>query len=256
MRRILFALAGVAFCVGSAAAQSADEVVSKYLHAIGGMEKIQAVHSLRRVGKFVGGGGFEAAIVQENKRPNRVREEFVLQDLTGINAYDGTTGWKIEPWDGKKDAESLSEEEAKSILEDSDFDGPLVDYRKKGNKVEYAGHDEVEGTDTYKLKVTLPNGTVQHYYVDADSYVPIKIDTRRMIRGGEREYETIVGDYKQVAGCYLPYSFETNVKGSSDKSKYIYDTIEANVPMDDTRFQRPAAKGPGGSAAKGQEVRP
>jgi hypothetical protein len=250
------ALVSAALFAAPAAAQSADEIVGKYLHAVGGMEKIQAVQSLRRVGKFVGGGGFEAAIVQENRRPNRVREEFVLQDLTGINAYDGTAGWKIEPWNGKKDAEALSEEETKSILEDSDFDGPLIDYRKKGNKIEYVGHDEVEGTDAYKLKVTLPNGTVFHYYLDADSQVPIKIETRRMIRGAEREYETIVGDYKQVAGWYLPYSFETNVKGSSDKSKVNYDTIEANVPIDDNRFQKPAAKGPAASTAKAQEVRP
>jgi hypothetical protein len=255
MRVTLLVLAGVALCAASAAAQSADEIVGKYLQAAGGMEKVQAIHSLRRVGKYVGGGGFEAAIVQENKRDHRVREEFVLQDLTGINAYDGTTGWKIEPWNGKKDAEALSEEESKSILEDSDFDGPLVDYRKKGNKVEYVGHDEVEGTDAHKLKVTLPNGTVFHYYLDTDSYMPIKIDTRRMIRGAEREYETIVGDYKQVAGWYLPYSFESNVKGSSDKSKIMYDTIEANVPIDDARFQKPATKGSAGSAAKAQGVR-
>src|SRR5207247_2192182 len=97
------------------------------------------------------------------------------------------------------------------------------------------------GTDVFKLRVTHPNGTVQYFYVDKDTYVPIKIETKRMVRGAEREYETTVGDYKQVAGWYLPFSLESNVKGSSDKSQVLYDKIEANQPIDENRFQRPGA---------------
>jgi hypothetical protein len=253
MRRIVPALAGLALFVAarpvSAAPQNADEIVQKYITAIGGMEKIHAVQTLLRSGKYIGGGGFEAPITQENKRASKVREEFVFQNLTGVNAYDGATGWKIEPWQGKKDPEPLGEEEMKSIVEDADFDGPLVDYKKKGIKVEYAGEDEVEGTETHKLKVSLPNGTVYHYYLDAEFWIPIKIDTRRMIRGAEREYETTVGDYKKVAGWYLPFAFESNVKGSSFTSKVVYDRIEANVPIDDSRFHKP-------TAAKAPEARP
>ena len=126
-------------CAASAAAQTADEIVARYLKAVGGMDKIQAVKSLRRSGKFIGGGGFEAVILQENKRDASVREDFLLQGMTGINAYDGKTGWKIEPWGGKKDPEALGEEEMKGILEDADFDGPLVDYKRKGNKIEFLG---------------------------------------------------------------------------------------------------------------------
>ena len=88
--------------------------------------------------------------------------------MTGVNAYDGKTGWKIEPFEGKKDAESLSEEELKSIIEDSDLDGPLVNYAQKGNKVEYVGTEPVEGTDAYKLKVTTPDGDVRDYFIDTD----------------------------------------------------------------------------------------
>ncbi len=228
----------------TASAQTADEIVTKYLKTIGGMEKIQAMRTLRRTGKFIGGGGFEARVVQENKRDKKVREEFTLQGLTGVNAYDGRTGWKIEPWQGKKDPEPLGEEEMKSILEDSDFDGPLVNYQQKGNKVEFVGMDQVEGTDALKLKVTLANGDVFQYYMDTDYYVPIKIDIKRMIRGAEREYETVLGDYKEVAGWYLPHSFETNVKGSQDKQKVVFEKIEANVALDDKRFEMPLVNQP------------
>jgi hypothetical protein len=246
VRRIPVLIATLVLLALPASAQSVDDIIAHYLKTVGGMEKIQSVKTLRRTGKFIGGGGFEAAVLQENKRGNLVREEFALQGMIGINAYDGKTGWKIEPWNGKKDAEALGEEEMKSILEDSDFDGPLVNYRQKGNKVEFAGQDTFEGTDTVKLKVTLPNGDTYVIYLDTDYYVPIKIDTKRIVRGAEREYETVLGDYKEVAGWYLPYSVEIGVKGSQDKSKTVFEKIEANVAIDDGRFSMPVVTKPSG----------
>jgi hypothetical protein len=240
MRRILFGLLLLAACFNApAAAQTADELVARYIKTIGGMEKIKAINSLRRSGKFIGGGGFEAVYVTESKRPNFVRQEFSLQGMTGINAYDGKNGWKIEPWQGKKDVETLSEDELKDIVEESDFDGPLIDYQKKGNKVEYAGKDEIEGSDVYKLKVTLANGDVRYFYLDTDYYVPIKIEIKRMIRGAEVELETTLGDYKAVNGVYFPFSFETGAKGSPNTGKIIFEKIEANASLDDTRFVAP-----------------
>ena len=239
MRGTLVVIVGLALFAGAAAAETAEEIVAKYVQNVGGMGKIQAVKTLRRTGKFIGDGGFEARVVQENKRGNLVREEFSMQGLTGINAYDGKTGWKVQPWRGKKDPEPMGEEEMKGILEDSDFDGPLVNYQQKGNKVEFAGMDEVEGTDVFKLKATLPNGDVFCYYMDTDHYVPIKVETKRMVRGAEREYETMLGDYKEVSGWYLPFASESGVKGSQDRSQVVYAKIEANVPIADSRFSKP-----------------
>jgi len=151
MKRLTVALSLAAFALSAAPlsvpAQSADSLIAKYIQASGGMARIQALQSLRRTGKFTGGGGFEAVVVQENKRPSSVREEFSIQGMTGINAYDGKNGWKIEPWQGKRDPEALGEEEMHGILDDADFDGPLVNYQAKGNRVEYQGIEQVEGSD-------------------------------------------------------------------------------------------------------------
>lgn len=225
-------------------AQTADEYIAKYIAAVGGADKISAVTSLKRSGKFIGGGGFEAPFTQENKRPGMVRQEFTIQGLVGVNAYDGTTGWKIEPWGGKKDPETMGEDELKSIIEESDFDGPLVRYKEKGNKVEYVGLEPVEGTDAVKLKVTVPNGDVYHYFMDTDYNVPIKIETKRLVRGAEREFETILGDYKEVNGWYLPFSYEVGSKGSPFRQTVAFETIEANLPIDDARFAKPAVPPP------------
>src|SRR5712691_4610785 len=60
-------------------AQTADEIVSKYVKTIGGMDKIAAVRSFRRSGKYTGGGGFEARVLEEKKRPDLIRQEFSIQ---------------------------------------------------------------------------------------------------------------------------------------------------------------------------------
>lgn len=241
MRNILRGLAGLTLLSAPLSAQTVADILGRYVKAIGGLDRIQAVHSLRRSGTFRGGGGFEAAIVEENARPNDVRQEFSLQGMTGVNAYDGHAGWKIEPWQGKKDAESLSEEELHDILLESDFDGPLINYQQKGNRIEYLGMDQVDGSDCYKLKVTYPNGDVRFYYLDSDYAVPIKIEDQRMIRGAVQEFETTLGDYKAVNGWYLPYSFETSAKGSPDAQKITWQRIDANVALDSTRFTKPQA---------------
>src|SRR6266542_559006 len=79
---VAFSLAAFALCATPLVAQSADSLIAKYIQASGGMDRMQAIQTLRRTGKFTGGGGFEAVVVQENKRPNSVREEFSLQGMT------------------------------------------------------------------------------------------------------------------------------------------------------------------------------
>jgi hypothetical protein len=231
----------LAYAQAPVPAPTADEIVAKYIKTIGGMEKIEAVKTLTRTGKFTGGGGFEAKVLEQNERPELVRQEFTFQGMTGVTAYDGKTGWKIEPWQGKKDPEPLGEDELKGIVEDSVFDGQLIHYKEKGSTLEFVGSEPVEGTDAWKLKLTLKNGDVQFYYMDTDYFVPIKIEFKRVIRGAERETEATLGDYKEVAGWYLPHSIEQGRKGSQEKSKVVYQKIEANLPMAETLFQQPAA---------------
>ena len=257
MRKVLFAALALALFAFSAEAQTADEIVTKYIKAIGGIEKIQAIKTMRQTGKFTGGGGFEAVTIGEAKRPNKSRQDFSLQGMTAVSAYDGKDGWKIEPFQGKKDAESMGEDELKAMIDESEFDDPLINYKERGNKVEYVGMDTVDGTDVYKLKVTLKSGTVKYYYMDTDYFVPIKTETKRMVRGAEQESETIIGDYKEVNGVYFPHSFESGAKGSPFKATVTIEKIEVNVPIDDNRFARPLAKTqaqPGGKVEEDTNV--
>jgi len=225
-------------------AQTVDDIIAKNIQARGGMDKIKSVQTIRSSGTMTMGPGMEAPGSMIVKRPDMARLEFTLQGMTAVQAYDGKDAWQIMPFTGKKDPEAMSADEKKDLEYNADIDGPLVDYKSKGNKVELLGKEKLEGTDAYKLNVTLKNGDVVTVYLDADSYLEIKEETKRMVRGTEREIESVMGDYKEVNGMMFAFAIENGVKGGQEKEKLTLTKIELNVPVDDAIFKMPAAPPP------------
>lgn len=226
------------------AGQTADQVVSKNLGAKGGIEKIKALKSLKMTGRFQQ-GDFTADVGQESRPPNLIRETLTVQGMTQIQAYDGATGWQINPFQGRKDPELLGEEDLRDLTEDADFYGPLVDYREKGNSVEYLGPATVDGDDAYRLKVTLKNGDIFYYYLDPDTYLEIRIERQQFIRGSVRETLINLGSYKLINGVYLPTSLEVGEKRNPNSMQQItFSNIEANLQLPDSEFKMPGAGNP------------
>jgi hypothetical protein len=242
IRKCLLSLAFIGACAGLAEAQSVDELIAKSVQARGGLAKLKAVNTLKLTGKMSVGPGMEAPVTLEFKRPNRMRMEFVFQGMTGVQAYDGSAGWQISPFGGKKDPEPMSPEDLKEAQEQADMDGPLVDYKEKGHTVELVGKEKVEGSDAYKLKVNLKNGDIEFIYLDADSFLEIKDESKRTVRGSEIEEESTLGDYKEVNGVLFPFSIQSGAKGRPDKQNLTVDKIDVNTPVDDGRFKQPSAK--------------
>src|SRR5437879_6147085 len=122
--------AGIAVLVAlplSAQNPTVDEIVAKNIQAHGGIEKMKAAKTMRISGKMTLGPGIDAPIVLEQKRPENARMDITLQGMTAVQAYDGKTGWSINPFGGKKDPEVMGEDDRKEMAEQADFDGPLVD---------------------------------------------------------------------------------------------------------------------------------
>lgn len=221
--------------------QTADELVQKNIQAKGGMDKIKAVKSERVAARMIAGGGFTAAIGQENERPNLLRQTFSLQGMTAVTAYDGTTGWQIQPFGGHKDPVLLGEDDMRDFEFDADIDGPLVDYKEKGNTVEFMGHDEVDGDDALRLKVTLKNGDIVYYFLDPDTFLEIRREVQEFIRGSVRESVTEYGSYKPVAGVMFPFSISQGSKANPAEQTVTIEKIEVNIPIDKADFAVPAS---------------
>src|SRR4029077_21272121 len=122
----------------------------------------------------------------------------------------------------------------------SEFDGPLVDWQQKGNKIEYLGTEDVDGTRAHKLKVTRKNGDVTFVYLDPDQFLEIRTLTQRVEHGARTEIEVDLSDYEKVNGVFVPFSVEAGRKGDPDKQKLIIDKVDGNVSVDDTIFHFPA----------------
>lgn len=240
-KRVCLATVAVAVLIPCLWAQTVDEIIAKNVQARGGLEKLKAVQSIKSTANMSMGQGMEAPGVLIQKRPSLARLDFTIQGLTAVQAYDGKSAWQIMPFMGKKDPEPMSADETKEVEEMADLDGPLVDYKSKGHQVELLGKEKVEGTDAYKIKATLKNGDVQTIYIDSDSFLEIKEETKRTVRGSEQLIESSIGDYKDVDGVLFPFAMESGVKGSQEKQKLTITKIELNVPADDSIFKMPAA---------------
>jgi hypothetical protein len=243
MRHALMVLVAVCCCglyfSRPCSAQTADELIAKNIQARGGLEKMKAIKTLRMKGRFEGGGGFTASVGQENQRPELIRQTFSLQGMTAVEAYDGSAGWQIQPFNGKKDPELLGEDDLRDLLLDADFDGPLVDYKEKGSTVEYLGHDVVDGDDALRLKVTLKNGDIIYDYLDPDTFMEIRREIQQFIRGSQRDRVVGLGSYKPVNGVMYPFSISQGPKNNPNAQTTTVQKIEANVTIDPADFNLP-----------------
>ena len=233
--KLLFAAAFAAIL----SAQTAEDLVNRNLQAKGGIDKIKAIRSLRSTGKLQM-GGLTVQMGADSMAPNLLRQSFTIQGMTQIQAYDGNIGWKIAPFEGRKDPERLGDDELRDIMENAIFLGPLVDYRAQGSRVEYIGKDLIDGDDVYRLKVTLKNGDLYYYYLDPETFLEVRMEKVRFIRGAVRESVIECGSYKLVAGVYMPFTYEVGSKQSAERSKITYDKIEPNVTLDPAEFKMPA----------------
>jgi len=226
--------------VAAPADLSLDEVLAKHYEARGGLDAIKAVKSYRSTGDFAM-GAMQAPFVTEAKRPGKMRLEFTMQGMTGIQAVDGDSGWQVMPFMGKTTAEPMSAEELRNFQNQADIDGPLVDWKRKGHTVELIGTDEVEGADAYKLKINLKSGDEIVAYVDAEYFLDLKWDMTTTMRGQPMKISTSFGDYKEAGGLTLPHAMSQTMEGMPGGQTFTISAYEMNVDIPDSRFEMPAA---------------
>jgi outer membrane lipoprotein-sorting protein len=242
-RVLALALAG-AFAATPAAAQdmTLQQLLEKHYEAIGGLDNWKDLQSFRASGTMsIPAQGLEAPFRMMAKRPNKIRIEFTIQGMTGVQAYDGSTAWAHLPFMNQPEPQKLPEDVADDLKQEADIDGPLIGYEEEGTQLELMGMEETEGTQAYKIKITRKNGDVHYYFLDAEHFVPIKIEGTQTQMGQEIQFETILSDYKEVGDVLMPYSIQNQPGGPM----ITLETIETNVPIEDSQFSMPKANGEG-----------
>jgi outer membrane lipoprotein-sorting protein len=257
---------------------TAAQIVDRHVTARGGLQAWRAVQTMSVTGSMDAGSGDSAArtarlarsgrnangakamradalsaaakpeaapqvqlpFILEMKRPNKSRLEIVFAGKTAVQVYDGSSGWKLRPYLNRDDAEPFTAEEAKSEAGKDNMEGPLVDYAAKGTKVELAGMEPVEGHDAYRLRLTKKGGAVQQIWIDAQSFLDVKVEgfPRRM-DGKLRTVWVYQRDFRAVQGLMIPFVCETVVDGYPQTHKLTIQSVVLNRGLDDARFTKP-----------------
>jgi hypothetical protein len=226
----------------AARAQTVDEIVAKNLEAKGGADKWKTVSSVKMTGRITMQampGMQELPLTVYARRPNYTRQEFVIQDKRIVQGFDGNVGWMINPMMGTEVPQELPPALSESMKNTSDFDGPLVDYKAKGNTIELVGKEKVGTKDAYHLKVTVKGGQVQHYFLDTTTGMEIKKTIEVDPGSGEKQtLETEMTDYQQVDGIMVPKTIKQLMNGNP-VVQMVIDKVEFNSVPDDAFFKMP-----------------
>ena len=226
----------------TAGAQTADEIVSKSLAARGGAEKIKATQSERVTGRVTFGPGLEGTFVAELERPHKLHVEIGVEGKKIIRVYDGkSAGWVVNPFAENKDPQPMSEEDLKNVADESDFDGPFVDYKAKGSQIELAGKEDLEGKPVYRIKLTNKDGQVRFYLFDTSSFLLMKWEETRILEGKEVPWESFFSDYREVNGLKHAFKIDSDSPGTDFKQSLVAEKIEINPQIDEDHFSKPTA---------------
>lgn len=230
-------LVALSFAAAGAFAMDLDELVGKALDAQGGVAAFKAVQSQKATGKIMT-QGMEMPITLLTARPNLMRVEVSVMGMSMVQAFDGTTGWSINPMTGSQDPQPMGEFETKNARLQADMDGPLQNWEARGWVGEYIGQEDVEGTAAHRLRIDTGQDIVIELWLDAESFLPLKQNSKVKFEQQEIESQMYFSDYRTVSGLVVPFALETR-QGDQVMMNMIFDSIEFGVAIDPTVFAMP-----------------
>ena len=232
--------------VPRAQAQTADEVIAKYIDAMGGKEKLQSIKSVYMEGVAVMSNGMEIDTKTWRVKDKLYRQEIAFGSMgNGTMIVTPTKGWTANSRNGGE-FKPMPDEMLKTMQPQLDPVGQLVDYAAKGDKVELLGNDTVGGKTCYKLKLTFPAGNYITYYIDAQSHYILR-EARKgggMMGGGggggrrdpNAEFNIDFSDYQKTPEGYIfPFTIATGGFGA----KMSVEKLEVNKPVDEEKLGKP-----------------
>ena len=218
-----------------------QELVEQNIAAQGGLEVIRSIESMHITGEIeMPSVGMTMPMTITQKRPSKVhfRVDVPAMGAEIINAYDGETAWQINPMQGG--TQKMTGEQARNIKERADMDGLLVDYEAKGYAVHYVGEEEVNGSNTKKLRVMRPDSSEMFVFLDAESFLQVKTEAEgtNPMTGASAKMETFMMDYRDVDGMMIPFEMKVLMDGQVFQNITIKE-VKTNVEVDDTIFMYP-----------------
>lgn len=235
----------------AANAQTADEIIAKYHENTGGVEKWKALQGMKMIANLK----VQAMELPMESIQLKDGRSHMVMKAQGMefkqNVFDGTTLWGTNQMTMKAEKSTAEETENHKNNDAKDFPDSFLDYKKKGYKIELIGKETVEGTETFKIKLTKnpikvdgkETDNVTFYYFDTENYVPLVQETEMksgQMKGMVMQIKT--SDFQEVDGLMFPFSLSQGVKGQPGGANFVVTKIELNPKVDASMFVFPEEK--------------
>lgn len=218
-----------------------DTVIARHLVAVGPIERMQTRRATMTV---TGMAPFAIPVTVHAMRPDLLLKEVTLQGAVQRTGYDGARAWRVDPFasaSGK--ATDVPDAELEDLMEETDFDGPLVGAAAKGNRLRYVGPRVVDvqgvATPVHAVELVMANGRKAEVHLHGTTYLEVLRTQTRPVMGSQVAMTITPSDYRTVQGIRMPFVMEIAVAGMPTPIRIAFERVEFDVAMDRRQFARP-----------------
>jgi hypothetical protein len=234
-----FALAFLAlFCAFTVSAQTADEIISKYIDAIGGRDvisKITSVYSESTMDIM----GMEVPVKSTTLNGKGDKQEMNIMGSLMVTCYNDNGGWSINPFTGIGTPEDMPEAQYNSGKDQIYIGAPFYNYADRGYKAELLGTEAVGSVDAYKINLTSPENVTALHFFDPETFYLIKSVQQADMQGQTVDNVISYSDYRKTEGYAIPFKMEMDMGGGQFIMSLKVDTVIFNKPVSDSIFVKP-----------------
>lgn len=239
MFRLLCTLALAAvFTATAAQAITLEEIMTNNLQARGGKDMIMKIKTMKITGTMETMGG-EMTFTQYMKDNVKMRMDMSVQGMEIVQAFDGVAGWSKNPMAGGA-AQRSSEAESKQARAQANMWGIFVNPEDQGYKLAYVGTEDLDGMTVYKVAVTDPEGETSNVYIDAITWLEVKMTRKFTMMGQEAEMDIFLSNYKDIGGVQFPMQMDMEMDGQEVMSMKR-ENVDVNTGITDDVFAFPGS---------------
>lgn len=220
-----------------------DQVLTKYVQALGGEAAIRKLHSRIILGSLeVPGMNSSASWQLQAKAPNKRVLIMEVQDFGKvIEGFDGKVGWSQNAQTG---VALKSGEELARLQRDADFYRDLK-FKEFYPQITCAGIEKVGDQEAYVLVAKPTVGRPEKFYFDRKTGLQLRNESAVDAEGGVATMSVSFADYRVVDGVKFPFTVTMDVtmaNGAGHKAVLKCREYKHNVALDDAVFSPPKAK--------------
>jgi len=222
---------------------TADQILAKYTEALGGSAAIEKLRTRSMKGTWLTADGITLGYEVYQAAPDKL---FTVLNTPkqGVfeRGFDGKTAWE-------KSSRGVRELEGTQLFYLKRYPDLFRDIKLQGQftRISYGGKDKIDGKDVYVLRGIGVDGKGERLYFDAQTGLLVRRITSTTTVVGLIPEQVDYEDYREVDGMKVPFTIRITAIDSFWSSTRKFTEIKLNVPVDETKFNKPPAPPPAAS---------